>query len=138
MARCSASATIAFGVLLSKVEAEIHDHVYIGPGSMLGLVTLERDVLVGTTVQIPSGPHTHGIERLDVPLRDQDGQPVRVTIGRDCWIGSGSIVMADVGEQTVVGAGSIVTRPLPARVIAAGNPAKVLRQRPEGTAAVSE
>ena len=78
LARCSASATIAFGVLLSKVEAEIHDHVYIGPGCMLGLVTLERDVLLGPAVQIPSGPLIHGIERLDIPIRGQTGQPCRV------------------------------------------------------------
>jgi maltose O-acetyltransferase len=33
-----------------------------------------------------------------------------------------------IGEQTVVAAGSVVTRDLPARVLAAGNPCKVIRE----------
>jgi len=35
--------------------------------------------------------------------------------------------MADVGEGATVGAGSVVTRPIPARSVAAGNPARVIR-----------
>jgi hypothetical protein len=38
----------------------------------------------------------------------------------DCWIGSGAIVMADVGDRMVVGAGSVVSRPLQDRFVAAG------------------
>jgi virginiamycin A acetyltransferase len=38
-------------------------------------------------------------------------------------------VLADVGEGSVVGAGSVVTKPLPSNVIAAGVPAKVIRER---------
>jgi acetyltransferase-like isoleucine patch superfamily enzyme len=44
-------------------------------------------------------------------------------------VGSAAVVMADVGPDSVVGAGAVVTRPLPARVIAAGIPARVLRHR---------
>ena len=45
------------------------------------------------------------------------------------WIGSGSVVMADVGERAVVAAGSVVTQPVPALVVAGGVPARVLKQR---------
>ena len=37
-----------------------------------------------------------------------------------------------IGENTVVGAGSVVSRSLPANVIAAGNPARVIKPLPEG------
>jgi acetyltransferase-like isoleucine patch superfamily enzyme len=37
--------------------------------------------------------------------------------------------MADVGPKTIVGAGAVVTTPLPGGVIAAGVPARVVRQR---------
>ena len=123
------SARIGFGALLSKCSARIEENVYVGPYCQLGLVTLKKDVLLGPAVQIPSGAKTHGFESLDAPIREQPGEIVRITIHQDCWIGGGTIVLADIDEQTVVGAGSVVTRPLPNRVIAAGNPASVIRSR---------
>jgi len=126
---CAASATISFGTLFSKVGARIEENVYIGPRCCLGLVTLQRDVLLGPGVQIPSGPQTHGIARLDVPIRSQPGSPQRITIGRDSWIGAASIVLASIADQTIIGAGSIVTKPTGPRVIAVGNPATPLAER---------
>jgi acetyltransferase-like isoleucine patch superfamily enzyme len=57
-----------------------------------------------------------------------------VTVGAGAWIGTGAIVLADVGKGTVVAAGAVVTKPLPDNVIAAGVPAKVIRPRFEGGA----
>ena len=57
-----------------------------------------------------------------------------VTIGAGAWIGTGAIVLADVGRGTVVAAGSVVTKPLPDGVIAAGVPARVVRSRFESEA----
>lgn len=127
--QCDPTATICFGTLFSKTGARIDKHVYIGPRCMLGLVTLEEDVLLGPAVQIPSGAMTHGIERLDTPIRLQPGKKQRITVGTDTWIGAQSIVLANIGSQTVIGAGSIVTRAIPTRVIAAGIPAKTIQQR---------
>jgi acetyltransferase-like isoleucine patch superfamily enzyme len=76
-----------------------------------------------------NGGSQHGIERLDVPIREQPGTWVRVTIGRDSWIGDRAIVLADVGKHCVVGAGSVVTKPLPDYAIAVGSPARVIRYR---------
>lgn len=127
--QCDPTATISFGVLFSKTDCRIGQHVYIGPRCQLGLVTLGEDVLLAPSVQIPSGPNTHGTTRLDVPIRTQSGDLRRVTIGRDCWVGASAIVLADIGQQTVVAAGAIVTRQLPERVVAGGIPAKVIRAR---------
>jgi virginiamycin A acetyltransferase len=127
--RCDPTATIAFGVLLSRVDAEIHQHVYVGPRCLLGMVTLEQDVLLGPAVQILSGPNLHGINNLEIPIREQPGEPVRVTVGQDSWIGAGSILLASIAPQTVVGAGSIVTKQFEPRSILVGNPARVLRSR---------
>ena len=46
------------------------------------------------------------------------------------WLGGGAIVCPGVtiGADTVVGAGAVVTRDLPAGVVAAGVPARVIRQ----------
>jgi len=126
---CDPTATIGFGVLFSKTGSRIGSHVYIGPRCLLGLATLEDDVLLGPMVQIPSGPNLHGTERLDTPIRLQPGTPMRVTIGRDSWIGGGSVILADIAPQTVVGASSVVTKTPAARTIVAGVPAKVIKNR---------
>lgn len=127
--QCDPTATICFGTLFSKTGARLGKHVYIGPRCMLGLVTLEDDVLLGPAVQIPSGPMTHGIERIDIPIRLQRGKKQRVTIGEDTWIGAQAIVLANIGHQVVIGAASTVTQPIPQRVIAVGLPARVVRER---------
>jgi len=129
LAHCAPSASIEFGTIFSKVGTRIDDNVYIGPMCHIGLAHIERDVLVGAAVHIPSGAETHGIDDLDVPIRDQPGRQHLVTIGAGSWIGSAAVVMADIGPHSVIGAGSVVTRPLPGSMIAAGAPAKVVRSR---------
>jgi acetyltransferase-like isoleucine patch superfamily enzyme len=128
LARCAPSATIGFGVLFSQSGARIDENVYIGPRCDLGLVHLERDVLIAAGVHIPSGPHTHGTES-SAPIREQEGLRRLVRIGAGSWIGNHAVVLADVGRGTVVGAGAVVTRPLPDRVVAAGAPARIIRSR---------
>jgi acetyltransferase-like isoleucine patch superfamily enzyme len=129
LAHCAPSAAIEFGTIFSNVGARIDDHVYIGPMCHIGLAHLEHDVLIGAAVHIPSGPDTHGITDLNVPIREQPGRVQLVTIGAGSWIASGAIVMADVGPNSVIGAGSVVTKPLEGAIIAAGAPARVVRSR---------
>jgi len=129
LAHCAPSAAIEFGTTFSRVGTRIDDNVYVGPMCHIGLAHLERDVLIGASVHIPSGQQTHGIDDLDVPIREQPGVSETITVGAGSWIGSGAIVMADVGPNTVVGAGSVVTKPLAGAVVAVGAPAKVVRSR---------
>lgn len=126
---CHPTARVEFGTILSKAGARLGPHCYVGPGCHLGLVHVEQDVLIAAGVHIPSGAHIHGIDELDRPIREQSGIMTPVRIGAGSWIGAASVVMADVGEQSVVGAGSVVTKPIPARVVAAGVPARVIRSR---------
>lgn len=134
MSRCARSATIEFGTIFSRVDARIDERVYIGPGCRLGMVHLERDVMLAPSVHIPSGRRTHGVDDADIPMQQQRGTPVLVRIGEGAWIGSSAVIMADVGQGTAVGAGAVVTRPLPAFVVAGGVPARVLRSRMPGDA----
>lgn len=129
LARCHASVTIEFGTLFSKADAELDEHVYIGPRCHLGLVHLERDVLLGPAVQIPSGARTHGTGDTSVPIREQVGVRTCVRIGAGSWIGGGAVVLADIGRDSVIGAGAVVTEVMPDCVLAAGVPARVIRQR---------
>jgi virginiamycin A acetyltransferase len=129
IAGCHHSVVVEFGTTLSRAGTCLDENVYLGPSCHLGLVHLKRDVLVGAGVHIPSGGATHGIDDPFVPIREQAGDERMVVIGAGAWIGSAAVVMADVGEATVIGAGSVVTRPVPAGVVAAGVPARVVRQR---------
>lgn len=73
----------------------------------------------------------HRIDRMDLPVKDQGLVKTPVRIGPDCWIGMRASVLRGsvVGAGTVVGAGSVVRGRLPAGVVAAGAPARVLRRR---------
>jgi maltose O-acetyltransferase len=60
--------------------------------------------------------------------RQEYGKPVE--IGSDVWVGGGAIILPGVriGSASVIGAGSVVTRDVPDRVFAAGNPCRVIRE----------
>ncbi len=128
-AGCGPDTVIGVGCLFSTTQVRIDDNAYVGPHCNLGWVHIERDVLIAAGVQIPSGPHTHGIARLDVAIRDQPGAPVCVHVREGAWIGNGAVVLADVGRHAIVAAGAVVTRPVPDYAIVGGVPAKVLRSR---------
>lgn len=132
LARCHASATVEFGVLFSQAGTSLDENVYVGPRCHLGLVHLQRDVLLAAGVHIPSGAETHGTEDPTVPIRDQPGRKTLVTIGEGTWVGSAAVIMADVGKHCVIGAGAVVTKPLPDYVIAVGVPARIVRSRHPG------
>ena len=134
IAHCDRSATIQFGTIFSQAGARIDANVYVGPRCHLGLVHLERDVLLAAGVHVPSGAATHGTTELDRPIREQPGARTLVRIGEGTWIGSAAVVLADVGRHCVVGAGAVVTTPLPDYVMAAGVPARIIRSRRPVTA----
>jgi acetyltransferase-like isoleucine patch superfamily enzyme len=129
---CHRTATIRFGTLFSRAGARLDAHVYVGPRCHLGWVHLEQDVLLGADVHVPSGPNLHGTADPDRPIRLQEGAPVQVRIGEGTWVGSGAIILADVGRHCVIGAGAVVTHPLEDFVVAAGIPARVIRHRRAG------
>lgn len=56
---------------------------------------------------------------------------LKVKIGNNVWLGYGVLVLPGVtiGENSIVGAGSVVTKDIPPNSIAAGNPARVLKER---------
>lgn len=66
-----------------------------------------------------------------LPYHKQPWREADIIIGRDCWVGAGTIIVAGVtiGDGTVVAAGSVVTRDIPPNSIAAGVPAKVIGDR---------
>jgi maltose O-acetyltransferase len=69
----------------------------------------------------------HPLDAVERKAGLESARPIR--IGDDVWLGGGAIVLAGVtiGDRAVVGAGAVVTKDVPADVVAAGNPARVIR-----------
>lgn len=131
---CGDEAVISFGCQFSTTMVRLDGNAYLGPNCELGWVHVERDVMVAAGVQVPSGPHTHGTDRLDVPMRDQPGTPVRIHIREGAWIGNRAIVLADVGRHAIVAAGAVVVTPVPDYAVVGGVPARLIRSRLDGAA----
>lgn len=66
------------------------------------------------------------------PQLRQEGVEIAkpISVGNNVWIGAGAVVLAGVsiGDNSVIGAGSVVTKDIPANVVAAGVPCKILRE----------
>lgn len=88
-------------------------------------VTIGSRTLLGPNVQIYTA--THPINYKERASGLEYAKPV--TIGEDAWIGGSAIICPGVtiGDRSIIGAGSVVTRDIPANVLAAGNPCKVIR-----------
>lgn len=107
-------------------NVSLGERVFINSGCRFqdqGGITIGDDCLIGHNAVIAT--LQHGIE----PTRRGDLIPSPVVIGRNVWLGANVTVLPGVtiGDDAVVGAGSIVTRDVPARTIAVGSPARVVR-----------
>lgn len=53
-----------------------------------------------------------------------------IKIGNNVWLGGGAIICPNVsiGDNSVVAAGAVVTKNVPANVLVAGNPAKIIKE----------
>jgi acetyltransferase-like isoleucine patch superfamily enzyme len=96
-------------------------------------IEIGRRVLVGSGALITDSDH-HPVDIDPVSARRGAGRPVgrpedAVLISDDVFIGAHSIVLKGVriGAGTVIGAGSVVVDSVPAGVVAAGNPCRVIR-----------
>jgi acetyltransferase-like isoleucine patch superfamily enzyme len=111
--------------------------IVIGAGSFLNLGTMiaaQERVEIGDHVMIANGCFVtdadHRFDDPTVPVPWQGFTPKGPTrIGDNVWLGAGVVVTGGVsiGERAVIGANSVVTRDVPARTIAAGVPARVIR-----------
>lgn len=86
-------------------------------------VTIEGTSLFGPLVTITDGNHRY--DDPTVPIWQQGLDTREITIGRNVWIGAKATIINNVGDGAVIGANAVVTRPVPARSVAVGIPARV-------------
>lgn len=129
LGRCGSQITIE-----PPFYCDYGDNIVIGENFYAnhGLVILDgASVTIGDNVFIAPnvGIHTAG-HPLDSRRRNQGLEYAKpITIGHNVWIGASVTLVPGVtiGDNTVIGAGSVVTRDIPAGVVAAGNPCRILR-----------
>ena len=104
-------------------NCKVSSHTFICEG-----VTIEDGVFIGHSVTFinDSYPRATSNGRLQT---EADWNVETTLVKKGASIGSGTTILSKVtiGENAIIGAGSVVTRDVPANVIVAGNPAKVLR-----------
>ncbi|MDF3070903.1 MAG: transferase hexapeptide repeat containing protein [Polyangiaceae bacterium] len=107
---------------------QIGDRVLINHGSSLGATKLVR---IGERCNI--GPQSilidNSFHELDPERRNESPESAPVILEDNVWLAARVIVLPGVtiGTNSVIGAGSVVTKDIPANVLAAGIPAKVIR-----------
>lgn len=107
---------------------EIGDRVLINHGCSIGATKLVR---IGERCNIGSQVimMDNAFHELDPERRDELPQASPVILEPNVWLAARVIVLPGVtiGKNSAIGAGSVVTRDIPANVLAAGVPAKVIR-----------
>lgn len=130
--------------VVSPVMWEYGKHIHLGDGVLINFDCIFLD---GADIRIGDGTAVaprvqfltagHPVDPVERVTRDPEtgiangGITINkpITVGKDCWIGAGAIILGGVtiGDGTTIGAGSVVTRDIPAGVMAAGNPCRVIR-----------
>ena len=123
----SQNTVIGFGTLFSQHDTHISDGVYIGPQCNIGKCRIQANCLLGSGVHIMSGKGQHNLSDPTKPIKDQGGVFSKVSIGENCWVGNGALIMANVGQGCVVAAGSVVIDDVPDGGIVGGNPACLIK-----------
>ncbi len=124
----------AYAITCSKIS--IGNRVVIRPGTMLFAdsrengagITIQDDVLIGSCVHFYVSNHNYSSP--SIPIIDQGHfDSIPIVVGKGSWIGANSTILSGVtiGKNAVIGAGSVVTKSVPDNVIAAGNPARIIK-----------
>ncbi|WDE02999.1 acyltransferase [Thalassomonas viridans] len=137
---CRISAQTTFSGRTSQSTGQTRTpNLFIGNNCDIGWMTtiaVGRQVIIGNNVRIagrtflagyPGHPVNAALRAQGAP--DTDDQVRDIVLEDDVWLATGVSVMAGVriGKGSIIAAGSVVTRDIPAGVLAAGVPAKVVK-----------
>jgi virginiamycin A acetyltransferase len=124
--KCSMDSRIQFGSFFVRRSARVGHGVCIGCYCVLGKTVIGGRTQIGSGVHILSGKQQHPRDDAGRIMGSEHGVFETVHIGADCWIGSGAMVLAEVGDRSTIGTGSVVVHPVPTGSVAVGNPARVV------------
>lgn len=117
--------------LLNTAKLQIGGNVSIHP---MCYIDAEGGIEIGNDVSIAHGSSilstNHDWDERGTAIKYNKVKLAKVTIHNDVWIGCGVRILAGVaiGTRTVIAAGAVVTKDIDANTIAAGIPAKGIKQ----------
>ncbi|HEV8310883.1 MAG TPA: acyltransferase [Methylomirabilota bacterium] len=113
-------------VLEDGVNISYHCAVFSASSVRIG-----ADTLLAAYCYVVGGGHD--FDRTDVPVIRQGRPSKGIEIGSGVWLGAGAVILdgVGVGHDAVVGAHAVVTQDVPPFAVAAGAPARVIRDRRE-------
>ena len=105
---------------------KIGKYVFINSGCRFqdqGGITIGDGALIGHNVVMAT--INHGL----APEKHGDNIPAPIVLGRNVWIGANATILPGVtiGDNAVIAAGAVVTKDVPANVVVAGVPAKIMK-----------
>ena len=105
-------------------RCKISSHTFICEG-----VEIQDNVFIGHGVMFINDLYPRATTATGELQTEADWKVERTVVKKGASLGSGATILSHVtiGENSIVGAGSVVTKDVPANVIVAGNPARVLR-----------
>ena len=107
----------------------IGSNTRIGIGNVIiGPVIIGNSVIFAQNIVLSGLNHSY--KDIGLPIVDQKVSTAQIIIEDESWIGANAVITAGItiGKHSVVAAGSVVTKNIPPYSVAAGNPARVLKQ----------
>jgi acetyltransferase-like isoleucine patch superfamily enzyme len=116
-----------------KGRIQIGNYCLICPGVRIGAA---EEIVVGDNCMIASNAYITDSDWHDIYNRTGMGVTAPVKIENNVWIGDSAIICKGVaiGENSIIGAGAVVVDRIPANCVAAGNPARVVKELDLGEA----
>lgn len=97
------------------------------------VINIGCNVFIAPAVQIYAVTHPIAPEKRIIAISATEKQAADISapvnIADNVWIGGGAIILpgVNIGEGSTIGAGSVVTKDIPSRVLAYGNPCRVIK-----------
>jgi acetyltransferase-like isoleucine patch superfamily enzyme len=113
--------------MISTLQKDAYLEIGSGSGFSGVSVGCFKKIVIGNNVKVGANVLiTDSDWHLDDP---RVSEPKPILIEDNVWLGYGVVVMKGVtiGENTIIGINSVVTKDIPANVVAAGNPCRVIR-----------
>ena len=116
---CNGSGEITIGR-----NTSINDYTFI---TSLSEIRIGSDTLIAERVSIRD--YDHRFDQKHLPIAKQGYTSAPISIGNNCWIGAGVVILKGVtiGDNCVIGANAVVNKAIPCGSIAVGVPAKVIK-----------